>query len=89
MYYVYFLMQNDSHIYTGSASDLKRRVGQHNQGGVTSTKFKRPLTLIGYECYALKTDAQRRERFLKTTEGKRLLKQQYRDIITKLNGDVA
>jgi putative endonuclease len=89
MYYVYFLMQNDTHIYTGSTSDLKSRINTHNLGKVISTKHKRPLMLLGYEGYALKTDAQRREKYLKTTEGKRLLKQQYRDIINKLNGDVA
>ena len=88
MYYVYFLMQNDFHIYTGSSSNLKNRVNDHNLGKVVSTKHKRPLVLIGYEAYVLKSDAQRRERFLKTSVGKRLLKQQYRDIITKLKGDV-
>ena len=34
-----------------------------------------------YEAYGLESDARRRERFLKTTEGKRLLKQQIRDIL--------
>ena len=47
------------------------------------TKNYRPVRLIGYEAYMLKTDAARREKFLKTTEGRRLLQQQYRDIINK------
>ena len=56
-------------------------------GKVKSTENYRPFTLIGYESYFLKSDAQRRERFLKTTEGRRLFKQQYRDILRKLKRD--
>lgn len=80
MHYVYFLRLKSGSVYTGSTSDLKRRIGQHRNGVVKSTKNKNPQ-LIGYEAYRLKTDATRRERYLKTTEGKRLLRQQYRDII--------
>ncbi len=54
---------------------------QHSDGLNLSTKYKRPLTLIHYEAYLLKTDAMRREKFLKTTEGKRFLRQQIRDIL--------
>ncbi len=54
---------------------------EHQRGKVKSTKPFRPVVLIGYEAYRLKSDAMRREEFLKTTEGVRLLKQQYRDIL--------
>jgi len=84
MYYTYFLLLNNFDIYKGSCSDLKIRVKQHEMGEVNSTKNYRPVKLIGYEAFLLKSDAQRRERFLKTTEGRRLLKQQYRDIISQL-----
>lgn len=84
MYYVYFLMMANKQIYTGSTGDLKKRIHQHNNARVISTSKFLPLTLLGYEAYILKTDASRRERFLKTTEGKRLLRQQYRDIITSV-----
>jgi flagellar basal body-associated protein FliL len=39
--------------------------------------------LIHYEAYNLKSDAQRREKFLKTTEGKRLLRQQIKECLNK------
>jgi len=81
MHYVYFLKRSDNKIYKGMTADLKRRIQEHNRGKVKSTKNIRPLILIGYEAYVLKSDAERRERFLKTTEGRRLLKQQYRDIL--------
>lgn len=81
MYYVYFLKLKNNDIYKGSASDLKIRIKEHEAGKVESTRNYRPVKLIGYEAYLLKSDAQRRERFLKTTEGMRLLRRQYRDII--------
>jgi len=81
MYYVYFLKLSNGDIYKGSTRDLKNRFTGHRLGKVESTRNFRPLEPIGYEAYHLKSDAQRREKFLKTTEGIRLLKQQYKDII--------
>jgi len=81
MFYIYFLKLSNGDIYKGFTEDLKRRLEEHNQGRVNSTKNYRPLILIGYEAYKLKSDAIRREKFLKTTEGRRLLKQQLRDIL--------
>ena len=85
MYYVYFLFLSNKDIYKGSCGDVRLRVTEHELGKVESTKSYRPVRLIGFESYELKSDAQRREKFLKTTEGRRLLKQQYRDIIDKLS----
>ena len=88
MYYVYFLSMKNKQIYTGSTSDLRRRIGEHTRGKVSSTVKRLPIKLFGYEAYQLKSDALRREHFLKTTEGKRLLKQQYRDVIASFQGGV-
>jgi len=85
MYYVYILLLNNGKLYTGTTGNLKRRLKEHIAGKVKSTRNKRPLKLIHYEGYALKSDAVRREKFLKTTEGKRLLKQQLRDLLSKIN----
>ncbi len=68
-------------VYTGSTSDLRTRFHEHSRGNVTTTSKHLPVRLVGYEAYAEKSDAQRRERFLKTTEGKRLFRQQYRDVL--------
>ena len=81
MYYIYILKLKTGRFYTGYTSDLKRRIAKHDDGKVVSTKYLRPAKLIHYEAYLLKSDALRREKFLKTTEGKRLLKQQIRDIL--------
>lgn len=80
MYYVYILKLNNGALYKGSTGNLKERIKNHNNNKVISTKHKQPK-LIHYECYLKKSDAQRREKFLKTTEGRRLLKQQIRDIL--------
>jgi putative endonuclease len=85
MYYVYFLFLSNKDIYKGSCGNVEKRLNEHELGKVESTKNYRPLKLIGFEGYELKSDAQRREKFLKTTEGRRLLKQQYKDIIQKLD----
>ncbi len=81
MYYVYFLRLKNKQTYTGTTKDLRRRATEHKQGKVISTRPFLPCILIGYEAYLLKSDAGRRERFFKTTEGKRLFRQQYRDIL--------
>ena len=83
MYYVYFLKLSNNDIYKGSTDNVTKRKHEHDTGQVESTRNYRPVLLIGFEAYLLKSDALRREKFLKTTEGRRLLKQQYRDIIEK------
>lgn len=57
---------------TGTTYDLKGRFIEHNTSKVSSTKHKRPLKLKYYEAYLLKSDATRREKYLKTTEGERM-----------------
>lgn len=76
MYYVYLLLLKNGNIYTGSSADLKGRIAAHMAGKVLSTRNYRPIQLVHYEAYLLKEDAIRRENFLKTSDGKRFLKQQ-------------
>ena len=84
MHYVYILLMNNKQRYTGVTADLERRLEEHNSGKVRSTSRRGPLSLIHYEAYLLKSDAERRERYLKTTEGKRFLKQQIRDLLEEI-----
>ena len=81
MTFVYLLKLSNGDIYKGLTEDLQRRLREHEDGKVASTKNYRPFVLIGYEVYSLKSDAVRREQFLKKSEGVKLLKQQYRDAI--------
>lgn len=66
----------DNKLYTGFSSNLRKRLTEHNSGGVDSTRNRRPLELIYYEAHKYKDDALAREKFLKTTRGKILLKKQ-------------
>ena len=84
MTFVYFLRLSNGDIYKGMTDNLERRLKQHQAGVNPSTSLYRPFILLGYEAYEMKSDAYRREKFLKTTEGMRLLKRQYRDIIQDL-----
>jgi putative endonuclease len=77
MFYIYILQSKlDNKLYTGFTSNLRKRLSEHNSGGVVSTRNRRPLELIYYEAYKKKEDALRREKFLKTTKGKLQLRKQ-------------
>ena len=49
-----------------------------------STKNRRPLELIYYEGYVLRSDSSRREKYLKSGAGRRELAKQLEDIYDKL-----
>ncbi|MBU1326524.1 GIY-YIG nuclease family protein [Patescibacteria group bacterium] len=77
MYYLYILhSQKDNNFYTGTTSDLKRRLKEHNTGKNFSTAPRRPFKLIYYEAYLLKEDAEAREKYLKTSMGRRVIRKQ-------------
>jgi len=66
MYYVYILKsRKDGNLYIGSTNDLKRRLDEHNNGLVFSTKSRRPFELVYYEAYKSEKDARNREKNLK------------------------
>ena len=85
MYYIYILKLNNNQLYTGYTSDLKRRIREHKAGQSPFTSKRLPVELIHYEAYTLESDARRREHFLKTTEGKSLLRKQIRDYLVSQN----
>ena len=84
MIYVYFLFLNNGKIYKGLTADLKRRINEHKLGKIISTRHKRPLKLIHYEAYLLEEDAARREKYLKTTYGRRDIKRQLSSLLKYL-----
>jgi len=87
MYYVYVLQSPKrlNWLYKGSTSDLKRRLTEHNAGKNFSTAPYTPLQLIYYEVYMLKSDAEARERYLKTSMGMRVLKKQLANYLKRDN----
>ena len=79
-YYVYVLQsEKNQDLYVGYTSDLKARLKRHNDGFNVSTKPYRPWQLIHYEAYCNENDAKRREKYLKTSQGSRLLKRMLKE----------
>jgi len=74
-YYVYILKsKKDKKHYIGFTKNLNERLKQHNEGKVISTKYRKPLELVYYEVSFNKDDALYREKYLKTTYGRRYIK---------------
>jgi len=83
MHYTYILFsKKDNQMYTGSTSNLKLRLEQHQRGRVESTKNRRPLTLIYYEACINEADARRREKVLKSYRGKMFIRNRLKAYFT-------
>ncbi len=80
MFYVYVCQQRGSgRLYVGRTRDLKRRIEEHQQGRVWTTRRMSPFRLVFYECFLSQYDAIRRERYFKTQKGKSTLKMMLRN----------
>ena len=70
-YYVYGLLsEKDGLFYTGYTGNLTRRIEEHSNGKVFSTKNRLPVKLIYWEGCLNQQDATRREKYLKSGNGK-------------------
>lgn len=75
MYYMYILECSDRTLYTGWTNNLQNRLQKHNQGkGAKYTRSRTPLTLKYFEVFSEKTEAQRREYFVKKLSREEKLK---------------
>ena len=61
-------------IYVGMTEDIEKRFRRHNNGYNKSTKKFAPFKLIYSEICSNGQEARNREKFLKSTPGKRFLK---------------
>ncbi|MFA6047453.1 MAG: GIY-YIG nuclease family protein [Parcubacteria group bacterium] len=83
-YYTYILESlKNSELYIGYTTDLKRRFEEHNSGISQSTKRYMPWKLIYYEAVLNENDAKRREKYFKTSHGRRLLKRRLKEYFYK------
>lgn len=81
-YYVYLLESIKSgNLYIGYTADLPRRIKEHNHGLNFSTKPYRLWRLIYYEACLNEKDAERREKYLKTNQGARLIKRRIKEYL--------
>jgi len=66
MYHVYIIQsQKTGDLYFGVTSNLERRLREHNQGKVNSTRFSKPWEYVYIESYRSEQDAKDREEKLK------------------------
>ena len=81
MYYVYIIYSKKlDKKYTGSTSDLRKRVKKHNSKGSKFTAKGCPWKLIYYEAFLNKEDALREERFLKSGQGRERIKRLFKNL---------
>ncbi|HPJ80494.1 MAG TPA: GIY-YIG nuclease family protein [Candidatus Portnoybacteria bacterium] len=70
-YYTYIIKsrKNNKH-YIGQTNNIKDRIKRHNNGESLSTKFGVPWTLIHFEKFKNRSEAVKRERYLKSLKNK-------------------
>ena len=85
-FYVYVLLsEKDGLFYTGYTSNITNRLEQHNKGLVKSTRNRIPLKLIYWEGCINQQDATRREKYLKSGNGKIYLRNRLKNYLEKFN----
>ena len=84
LWYVYILRCSDNSLYTGIATDVDRRVDEHNQDntlGARYTRARRPVKLVYREEVETRSEALKREYAIKqlSKKDKEVLVYQYSD----------
>lgn len=80
IHYVYILLCSDNTYYIGKTNNMVKRLKAHNgllKGGAKYTRSRRPVSIVYYESLASKSEALKREYFLKQlsrTEKESLIK---------------
>lgn len=70
MYFTYILKSaHHGRHYIGSCEGLEKRLKEHNQGKMKSTKAFKPWVLIYQECFETRGEARKRENQIKSYKG--------------------
>ena len=82
-YTVYILRSLSSKkSYVGVTNNIERRIEEHNSGKHFYTKRHTPWEVIHTEEYSNFQEAQRKEKYLKTTSGRRVMQKIFDSIKT-------
>ena len=74
MFWIYILRSSrDGTYYIGHTKDIYQRVVRHNLGHLLATKGKRPWELVYKEEYPTRSEAQKREYYLKSKKSKQYI----------------
>ena len=80
--FIVYVLKNEAALksYVGVTDDLTRRLQEHNSGKHFYTKRYTPWRVIYTEKYATFKEARAREKYFKTTSGRRFLKKVFSKI---------
>lgn len=85
-YYVYIIESKvEKRLYAGRTKNLQQRLKEHNQKLNQSTRMGTPWKYIYVEACLNPRDAERREGYLKTTQGRRMLKRRLKEYFDTKN----
>jgi putative endonuclease len=74
MFFIYIIQSEiDNSFYIGFSENLENRIKEHNFGRTNYTSKKRPWELVYSEKFENKTNALKREKFLKRQRNKDFL----------------
>lgn len=66
MWYIYILRCKDGSLYTGTTTDIPRRVNEHNRSkGGSYTRIRMPVKLVYQEPHPNRSEALKRETQIK------------------------
>jgi len=73
--YKTYVLKSVSHNsrYVGSCEDLEKRINEHNAGKCRYTSGRKPWKLIYFGEYNTRSEAMKREKFLKSGQGRKFL----------------
>lgn len=74
MFTVYVLGASDGRLYKGMTNNLDRRLREHKSGHTKTTAKMENLVVVYKEIYDNFDEARKRELYLKTAAGRRLIK---------------
>ena len=84
MFYIYILYSHkDRNLYVGQTNDLEKRLQRHEQGQVSATKQRLPITCIYTESFSSRQESMEREKFLKSLWSARFKKKLKADFENK------
>ncbi|NQT75154.1 MAG: GIY-YIG nuclease family protein [Candidatus Omnitrophica bacterium] len=78
IYYVYILLNEaKTKTYIGVTGNVNKRLAEHNTGRVKSSRSYRPYKVIHTESFETLKEARQKEKFYKSTTGRRRLKKMF------------
>lgn len=81
MFYTYVLY-NRVKFYIGFSKNLKKRIEAHYKKKVHTSKRMGKFEMVFYEAFKSEKDARRREKYFKTTKGRKALKLMLRESLS-------